>query len=198
MKAAIIKKIGPAITYLNTKIWGYAALVFPINIVVYVLVAFLINPFAAAGASIVVSILGVIVYAKIPKAYKKYIPVEDRAYHDKALQTIEVLKEHGSLPIDGVAYFIQKAGGQDFTGLDALLAAGESPDLEIDYKTKVVSLSKQLGAALSDRKVHPLPLHGNYIAGYYQMCKRLELIQGDPELAKVPLDMLDTLYDTED
>lgn len=197
MKPAIIKKLGPPLTYLNSKIWGYAALVFPINIAVYLIVALLFNPIAAGGASILVSIIGVIAYAKIPKAYKKYIPIENRKYHDEAMQTIEVIKEHGSLPIDGVAYFVNKTGNKDFSGLDALLAAGESGDLEIDYKTKVVSLSKQLGAALAERKTHPIPIHGNYIAGYYQMCKRLELIQADPELAKVPLDMLDTLYDTE-
>jgi hypothetical protein len=114
----------------------------------------------------------------------------------KYVQEIEqiklILQKHGSLPAMAIYFFAPKKLKGQLSLYNILSALQETEELITE--NGIVSLRQTIGEANAEHP--PLPVDADYIAGYYQMYNRLKLIRETPELASIPLEMLDELYGT--
>jgi hypothetical protein len=144
------------------------------------------------GSTLVVGI-----YATLLLTLGKRYVANQRAYQrgdDKSpeiARVVNILREHGQLPYNGIKYFYKKLHGKNISQ-DAIMNAvryGKELEEVVHDGTFAVALKH----GLSDIRI-PMPAQGDYVSGYYQMYHRLELVKAHPELLDVPLDMVDTLY----
>jgi hypothetical protein len=143
-------------------------------------------------SAVIVLVVGITVILLGEKYQKITAPPQ---FKKEIAEITRVLQENGSLPVRGIPHF---SSMRTLTETNVDDAIHESTTLE--YTTvngaRLVALKTAPGAALNDTP--PPPTRGDYVAGYYQMYNRLKLVRENPDLAAVPLDMLDTLYATED
>lgn len=124
---------------------------------------------------------------------KKYAKTITPAKYTQEIEQIKlILQEHGSLPALAINFFAPKKFKSQLSLYTILSALQETN--EFSSENGIISLRKAVGEASAEHP--PLPVDADYVAGYYQMYNRLKLIRQTPELAGVPLDMLDELYST--
>jgi hypothetical protein len=201
MKTFLLKYVARPAYYLNEKAWAPALIPVP------VMLALLLTYVCAGGLNkntVILFVLFVVplsawlfIWAGVgAHIYEKSaVPAQTLKYVKEAGLVKSIIEKYGPLPLDGVRYFVNTEKN-NYTRARLQYAVEECKDLAIN-NSSIVSLCTQRGVK-PDVEYGLSPQDGDYVAGYYQMLSRLRVIRENPELASVPLDMLDTLYDTKD
>jgi hypothetical protein len=199
MRNLFINKIGGLVFHLKQKRYSF-----------YFLAGFLIAAITGSGIVILAfpSILNIflvligftlspiplLICAWLANLYEQ--KNEPQKYVKQATQIASILRQRGSLPIPGIIYFTPKSLKTSLTHNVIVETIYENNDLEMNESTGIVSLRSDVGSA--NKETIPLPPKADYVAGYYQMYNRMQLMRNNPELADMPLDMVDNLYATDD
>lgn len=163
-------------------------------VIALILFAFGLNTVAwgfliAAGVLIVFSISSIGIVGILAYFYDRDLDTD--AYEQDLNHIRSLLRTMGPISIEGLQNCYKKEYGKLLDYAEFERRFKYAPDIEYDAQLNLITLTNMLDY---DDMI-PLPKEGDYIAGYYQMYKRLKIVKAQSEFSDVPLAMIDAIHD---